>query len=171
MANGSGESMWRPRAVVFDLVDRVQRHGVAVVMDGLIAAGGFILADVLRFGTHIRASDMAVSAAVLFCAFALANYHFGLHRRVWRYVNLLDVAAMGGAVAVATTIFSVIDLLVQPLTRPYWLSTVPNGAVLAFLLLVLAKLSLCLREKRAEAAATSGSTSGEGCARARRRRR
>ncbi len=166
MANGSGESMWRPRAVVFDLVDRVQRHGVAVVMDGLIAAGGFILADVLRFGTHIRASDMAVSAAVLFCAFALANYHFGLHRRVWRYVNLLDVAAMGGAVAVATTIFSVIDLLVQPLTRPYWLSTVPNGAVLAFLLLVLAKLSPRLREKRAEAAATSGSTSGEGCARA-----
>jgi FlaA1/EpsC-like NDP-sugar epimerase len=83
---------------------------------------------------------MAVSAAIIVAVYGVMSYAFGLHRRMWRYASLPDALAIGATVAATTAVFSLIDLAVQEQMRPYWLSTVPSGAVLACLLLVTVKL-------------------------------
>src|SRR5579871_5336187 len=106
------------------LYRRARRYGLTALLDSLIGASGFILADVLRFGLRIQLPQIALSAALLVVLFGLANYRFGLHRRIWRYASLSDASAVAGAVAASTVAFSMIDFT-QEQNRPYWLSTVP----------------------------------------------
>ena len=129
---------------------RIRRHGMTAALDSATGATGFILADVLRFGPAVsrHLSSIAISGVLLVCLFGVANYCVGVHRRIWRYANLGDVAAVGGAVTITTIAFSLIDLLVSGHNVLYWLSTVPNGAVLAFLLLLTAKIAPQVRATR-----------------------
>jgi FlaA1/EpsC-like NDP-sugar epimerase len=129
---------------------RIRRHGISAALDCATGATGFILADVLRFGPAVsrHLASITISWVLLLCLFGVANYGVGLHRRIWRYANLGDVAAVGGAVTITTIAFSLIDLLVSGHNLVYWLSTVPNGAVLAFLLLLTAKIGPQVRATR-----------------------
>ena len=129
---------------------RIRRHAMTAALDSATGATGFILADVLRFGPAVsrHLASIAISWLLLVCLFGVANYCVGMHRRIWRYANLGDVAAVGGAVTITTIAFSLIDLLVSGHNLVYWLSTVPNGAVLAFLLLLTAKIGPQVRATR-----------------------
>ena len=136
---------------------RIRRHGMTAALDGETGATGFILADVLRFGPAVsrHLASIAISWLLLVCLFGVANYCVGVHRRMWRYANLGDVAAVGGAVTITTIAFSLVDLLVSGHNLLYWLSTVPNGAVLAFLLLLTAKIGPRLRATRVRPPSTA----------------
>ncbi|HKC73039.1 MAG TPA: hypothetical protein VKF37_02425, partial [Chloroflexota bacterium] len=83
---------------------RIRRHGMTAALDSATGATGFILADVLRFGpaVSLHLASIAISWALLVCLFGVANYCVGVHRRMWRYANLGDVAAVGGAVTITT---------------------------------------------------------------------
>lgn len=141
------------------LRNRARRYRATALIDSAVGAGGFVLADVLRFGLRIQPPGLALSATLLVCVFGLVNHRFSLHRRIWRFASIDDIVALAGAVAVATTGFSLLDLALQAHDRPYWLSTVPNGAVLAFLLLLTVKLWPRLRASRLRTA-LRGSTAG-----------
>lgn len=136
-----------------DLIRRLRRYSLSLLVDAALATSGFLLADVLRLGTTIAWAHILTSALVLFSLSMGANYYFGVHRRMWRYASIPDITVVAGAILTTTVLFSAIDLAIRPLDRPFWVSTVPEGAVLAFSILVAYKLLPRLRAMRARAQA------------------
>ncbi len=117
-----------------------------MLLDSLVGTSGFVIADVLRFGLRVDLPELAFASLLLSALFGTANRFFGLHRRVWRHVAATDIVALAKAVGVTTAAFSWLDVMVRGNNRMYWLSTVPNGAALAFLLLLVVKLRLRTRK-------------------------
>ncbi len=95
----------------------VRRYLPSVLLDGLVAAIALAVALALRFDGSVPGYyiDVYVALApVVATLYAAATTLFKVYRREWRFASLPDLLLLARAIAVATGVLFIIDVVVQP---------------------------------------------------------
>jgi FlaA1/EpsC-like NDP-sugar epimerase len=110
-------------------------------VDGLLVVVAFYAALNVRFTWQVPADYLRqVSPWIPLVAliYIAANYAWGIHSRLWRYVTPHDVRALAEASGFATLLLMAIDLL-QGDSRPLPLSQVLLGGLLSFMAMLVVR--------------------------------
>lgn len=78
-----------------------------VVLDALLISGSFIFSFLIRFDARLSTpyvDQILLLAPIVVAARLLANWRFGVYRRLWRYTGLTEIMELGCSVLVITTI-------------------------------------------------------------------
>lgn len=88
-----------------------------IFLDVALSCVSFLLAMILRDGWSVLADDRIVSDSLAFSAVCAGVFLMtGLWRRSWRYVSLPDCFVMIRDIMIAVGAFTVLNLLIFPVT-------------------------------------------------------
>jgi FlaA1/EpsC-like NDP-sugar epimerase len=150
------------RWVSFNITRRLRTYGAVVCLDVLLVACAFDIATVLRYvdtGTlRLHLTQFYLPNLLIGVIYAVISYAYGLHRRLWRYASVRDIAKLVQALATMVVVVGVLDALhAGGVDVPPW-SVVASGTAFALFALgsvkILPRLIAASRQAKAGAATT-----------------
>jgi FlaA1/EpsC-like NDP-sugar epimerase len=132
------------RIAEYQVVRRLRRYGISVMLDILTVAAAFIAATALRFiGTPRTISEvqyLLLPNLLIGATYAAIAYLLGLHRRLWRYASLRDGFVLMQAVGVTMVLIGGLNIVGLFALQRLPLSVFIGGAFLSFLFLGCVKM-------------------------------
>lgn len=115
------------------VLERLRLHGRTFLLDAVIVVLAYRLADEVRFNGHVPMaythSYLLMLPFIVF-VYGVANYLFGIHRRLWQYAGAPDMRSIVDASVISAALILAVDVLL-PAPRPLPMSVVPAGAIFA----------------------------------------
>lgn len=105
-----GSELTSSQAGVFELSQIRWMRILQIVLDAALIAFSFAGAYLVRFDGHLGfhyAHQLFILLPVIVSLRLLANWMFGVYRRLWRYTGLTEVMELGCSVLVVTTLIMI----------------------------------------------------------------
>src|SRR5262245_10115780 len=95
----------------------MKKRALKIALDGLVYGSALILAFWLRFDGRppaLEFQEMTMWLPIVVAVCLISNAAFGIYRRIWRYVSIIDCVALALSTGVMTAIFVVCRMFLTP---------------------------------------------------------